>query len=70
MEKQIPGYISGFGSVKEMYDLIHFEDDNAFTDAGMTELRKKDSLSTAECDKLCENLSGEVNTFRIKNLNT
>lgn len=66
MEKRIPGYISGFGSVKEMYDLIHFEDDNAFTDAGMTELRTKESLSTAECDKLCQELSGEVITYTLK----
>ncbi|WP_077704910.1 hypothetical protein [Virgibacillus dokdonensis] len=65
MERIIPGYLVGFGSVKDMERLEQYYDDG-FTDGGMTEIRDSSMLSITECDELCEELSGEVVVWKKK----
>lgn len=65
MEKIIPGYLTGFGSVADMWE----DHDYDFTDAGMSEIQCSayDGVpSKAECDRLCEELSGDVVVWEIK----
>lgn len=61
MEKIIEGHLVGFGTLNDLWRC----DDYDFTDAGMTELKLKDGLSVAECDRICAEMSGEV---VVKNL--
>ncbi|MCG3418948.1 hypothetical protein [Oceanobacillus jordanicus] len=65
MEKKILGHIAGFGTLRDMERL---EQDyyGEFTDAGMSELLIKEELTTKECDRLSEELSGKVVVIKKK----
>ncbi|MUV39492.1 hypothetical protein JNUCC1_03370 [Lentibacillus sp. JNUCC-1] len=64
MEKILPGHLVGFGSAREMDELENYYEDG-FTDAGLSEIRFKDKLTGAECEKLCADLSSEVIVYNM-----
>ena len=68
MEKIIDGHLVGFGSVRDM-ERLESDYYGEFTDAGMTEMWRSaydDVPSKDECDRICAELSGEVNVYKIK----
>lgn len=72
MEKIIEKHLVGFGSLR---DLEHLEADycGEFTDAGMSEsnfIVDKSIPSKEECDIMCAELSGDVITYNLKDMDS
>ncbi|GGB41923.1 hypothetical protein GCM10011409_19340 [Lentibacillus populi] len=66
MEKIIAGHLIGFGTLQEWGDY----EDYIWHGGAMSEERYNvwaDTPSKKECDRICEELSGEVVEYKIKN---
>ncbi len=64
-EKKLEGHLVGFGTLQEMEEYK----DWIYLGGAMSEIRYNayhDTPSKDECDKLCEEMSGEVIVYKIK----
>ncbi|WP_339227846.1 hypothetical protein NSQ77_20030 [Oceanobacillus sp. FSL K6-2867] len=68
MERKLKNHLVGLGKLKDWKAYENY-DDSTYLGGAMSEIRYSayaDTPSKGECDKLCEEHSGEVIIYKIK----